>query len=165
MSRQNKSRHGPKGCVKPILTPSESTLITMRCVRLKAPCRSPPQHCASERGECTSSNQIEMLRNVDLQLCSLRKRHVIDEPIDAVISVGVPLSVLDLKFTTTTKLPHVVASDEEREFTRLPMRWQPVDSSDIHRSPNGCSWLEHSETRTMVHVDFGSTSTLRSTRR
>ena len=30
---------------------------------------------------------------------------MIDEPIDAVISVGVPLKVPDLKFTTT-KLPH-----------------------------------------------------------
>ena len=37
-------------------------------------------------------------------------------------------------------------------------------TSDIHRSPNDHSWLEHSETRTVVNVDFGGTSTLRSRR-
>ena len=39
---------------------SKCTLITMRRARLNAPCRSPPRHCASERGERTSSNHIEV---------------------------------------------------------------------------------------------------------
>ena len=56
-TNQDKSTNG---CVKPMLTLSESTLIKLRCVRLKAPCRSPPRHSTSDRGERTSSDNIEV---------------------------------------------------------------------------------------------------------
>ena len=56
-TNQDKSTNG---CVKPMLTLSESTLIKLRCVRLKAPCRSPPRHSTSERGERTSIDNIEV---------------------------------------------------------------------------------------------------------
>ena len=152
------------GCVKPMLTPSKSTLITMRCVRLKASCRSLPQHGASERGERTSSNHIEVCKTWMFNCTRGEKNKLLDEPNDAVISDSAPLSVIDLKYPTT-KLPHVVTQRwREREFARLPIRWQSRDSGDIHRSPIDHSWLEQVKTWRMLEVDHGGTSTVHSTR-
>ena len=43
-----------------LATKQVKTLTTLRCVRLKVPCRAPPGHSASERGERASSNHIEV---------------------------------------------------------------------------------------------------------
>ena len=62
------------GCVKPMLTLSENTLIKLRCVRLKAPCQSPPRHGTSERGERTSSSHIEVFGTWRLN-CTLGEKN------------------------------------------------------------------------------------------
>ena len=103
-----------RSITKPMMTPSESVFITLRCVPLNA-LLSGSTEPFRIRAKRTCVNQPHRIFcYVDVELYSG------DEPMDVVISDGAPFSVLDLKHPTT-KLPHVVNQDE-REFVRLPMR-------------------------------------------